>query len=143
MIGFGDAVGRYYTNYFNFSGRASRAEYWWPVLMQVIIYIGLVIILVMSISTNSASDDVGPVFWAVLIFMGLFWLVNIIPSYAVAARRFHDLDQTGWLVLVFVIANAIIGITAFAQIIWFAMPGTQGPNQYGPDPYGHDADIFG
>ena len=111
--------------------------------MQVIIYIGLVIILVMSISTNSASDDVGPVFWAVLIFMGLFWLVNIIPSYAVAARRFHDLDQTGWLVLVFVIANAIIGITAFAQIIWFAMPGTQGPNQYGPDPYGHDADIFG
>lgn len=145
MISFGEAVGRFYKNYFNFSGRATRAEYWWPVLMQFIVYACLVVAFLLSAGsdTYNASSDMGSGS-AVVIFAGiLFILLNIIPSYSVAARRFHDLDQTGWLVLVFVIANAFIFVSVFAQIIWFALPGTDGPNKYGPDPFGNDADIFG
>lgn len=145
MIGFGEAVTRFYGNYFKFSGRATRAEYWWPVLMQTIIYIGLIIVFVVMVGTdsNSSSDDIGGGPIVVMLAGLIFMLLNTIPSYAVAARRFHDLDQTGWLVLVFVIANAFIFVSVFAQLIWFAQPGTDGPNQYGPDPFGNEADIFG
>jgi uncharacterized membrane protein YhaH (DUF805 family) len=145
MIGFGEAVSRFYRNYFNFSGRASRAEYWWPVLMQTIVYIGLIIVffVMVEIGEQSVSENIGGGVATLLVAGLLFILLNIIPSYAVAARRFHDLDQTAWLVLVFVIANAFIFISIFAQLIWFAMPGTDGPNQYGPDPSGSEADIFG
>ncbi len=111
--------------------------------MQAIVYIALIVLLVSLIGINSGGDDIDPLSAIIMIIIGLFWLANIIPGYSVAARRFHDLDQTGWLVLVFVIANAIVGITAFAQLIWFAMPGTKGHNQYGPDPYGSNADVFG
>lgn len=145
MIGFGEAVGSFYKNYFNFSGRATRSEYWWPVLMQLIVYFGLVIAFILSAGSDTydAAGDmsIGP---AIVILAGiLFILLNVIPSYSVAARRFHDLDQTGWLVLVFFIANIFIFVSVFAQLIWFALPGTDGPNKYGPDPYGYDGDIFG
>jgi len=37
------------------------------------------------------------------------------------------------VVLVFTIANGIIGLTWFAQMIWYMVRGTNGPNKYGPD----------
>lgn len=144
MIGFGDAVARYYKNYFNFSGRATRSEYWWPLLMQLIVYLALVVAFLSSIGIeNSASDDMSGAPFAIILAGLLFMIFNTIPGYAVSARRFHDLDQTGWLVLVFVIANAFIVVSAFAQLIWFCIKGTDGPNKYGPDPYGYEADVFG
>ena len=145
MIGFGDAVGRFYKNYFDFNGRASRAEYWWPILMQLIVYAALIVAFILSAGneTYDSAGDISAVPMTLLVAAILFALLNVIPGYAVAARRFHDLDQTGWLVLVFVLLNAFIVVSVFAQIIWFCLKGTEGPNRYGPDPYGNDADIFG
>ena len=73
----------------------------------------------------------------------LFYLVNLIPGIAVKVRRFHDLGQTGWLVLVFWAVNLIVPFAEFGRMIWFAFQGEQGSNQYGPDPLANDADIFG
>jgi len=145
MISFREAVARYYRNYFNFQGRASRAEYWWPVLMQIGVYaiLAAAYFLLVNNETFMAPGDVPALPLGVVIIATLFVILNIVPSLSIAARRFHDLDQTGWLVLVFMIANAVIFVTVFAQIIWFALRGTLGANQYGPDPYGYDADIFG
>ena len=145
MIGFGDAVGRYYKNYFNFYGRATRAEYWWPVLMQLIVYAGVVAVIVIMVlmDTQDTAEDIDAGLIIAVLAGILFMVLNIIPSYSIAARRFHDLDQTGWLVLVFAVANAFVLVAGIAQMIWFAFPGTDGPNQYGPDPHGYDADIFG
>lgn len=145
MIGFGESVARFYKNYFNFEGRATRAEYWWPALMQLIVYICLMISFVLLIGQESygGSGDAPVGAFAVFGAGILFMLFNFIPSLSVAARRFHDLDQTGWLVLVFFVVNLFIFVAGLAQMIWFAFPGTQGPNQYGPDPYADNGDIFG
>ena len=145
MIGFGEAVSNFYRGYFDFSGRATRAEYWWPVLMQIIVYVALVAAYFLTVDMDAIQGpgDVPAIPMGVVLGGVLFLIINIIPSYSVAARRFHDLNQTGWLVLVFVVVNAFTFISAFAQLIWFAFPGTDGPNQYGPDPYGYDEDIFG
>ncbi|MEP3655501.1 MAG: DUF805 domain-containing protein [Litorimonas sp.] len=145
MIGFGEAIGLFYKNYVNFEGRASRAEYWWPTLMQIIVYVALFIAFALVVGFDEYEASGGNEA-AALALMGagfLFALVNLLPGIAVKVRRFHDLDQTGWLVLVFWGANIFIPLVEFARMIWFAFPGTDGPNQYGPDPYGYDADIFG
>lgn len=145
MIGFGEAIGLFYKNYANFEGRASRAEYWWPTLMQLIVYTALLIgfFLTIGVTEFQADRDLDGATIAIIGTGVLFALVNFLPGLAVKVRRFHDLDQTGWLVLVFWIVNIFIPVADFARLIWFALPGTQGSNQYGSDPYGYDGDIFG
>ena len=52
-------------------------------------------------------------------------------------RRLHDINQTGWIYLGLVIASVIpvIGfIASIAMIVIACIPGTKGPNKYGPDP---------
>ena len=75
-------------------------------------------------------------------------LALLIPHLAVGFRRLHDIDRSGWWVpaLAFVAFAALlasgwigIGIALVAVLVllaFFATPGTQGPNQFGPDPYG-------
>lgn len=144
MIGFGEAIALFYKNYVNFEGRSSRAEYWWTALYQIIVYSALAVAFFLLVGVeNFSSPENDAIFGGIAIAAVLFWLVNFLPGIAIQVRRFHDLDQTGWLVLVFFIVNAIISVSAFAQLIWFAVRGTDGPNKYGPDPYGYDADVFG
>ena len=145
MLSFGEAVALFYKNYVKFKGRSSRAEYWWSALFQIMVYTGLVvaIILVGGIDGNAPTSASGIAFSLILVAGAIFWLINFLPGISIQVRRFHDLDQTGWLVLVFVIANAFIGLTAIAQLIWFAVPGKEGRNKYGPNPYQSEADVFG
>ena len=56
----------------------------------------------------------------------IFSLVVLLPSVAVAVRRLHDLDRSGWWLL--------LGLVALVGIIWFCTKGTDRPNRFGPDP---------
>lgn len=144
MTGFVEAIGLFYKNYANFEGRSSRAEYWWPTLMQIVIYVTLAIIFfsLFGLDNLESTEDLDSVAVVILIVGFVFYLFNLLPGISVKVRRFHDLDQSGWLVLVFWFANLFIGVVEFARMIWFAFPGINGSNQYGPDPYGYDTDIF-
>jgi uncharacterized membrane protein YhaH (DUF805 family) len=151
-VGFFQAIKLFYKRTFDFQGRSPRSEYWWAILYQLILFflvifvLGAIVGIVMGVQGEStvaiedAGENVGIIALAVLV------LIHLISNIALAVRRFHDLDQTGWLVLVFNIAGNIplIGLLVFAgQLIWYAMPGTVGANQYGPDPLrGDQADIF-
>jgi len=130
----------------NFEGRSSRAEYWWVQLFQIIVYVCIVVSFITLAGSDiydSADDVSGPV-WGIIGAGVLFMLANIIPSLSLSVRRFHDLDQTGWLVLLFFVANLFTsGLAGLAEMLWFIVRGTDGPNKYGPDPYGYDADVFG
>ncbi len=150
MVGFGEAISLFFRNYVNFEGRASRAEFWWSALFQIIVYISIFILAVIAQAFlgSPATDGYSSPAAIMMISMAIFYLICWLPRLSIKVRRFHDLDQTGWLVLVFILANAFVIFSWFAQMIWFAMPGTQGPNQYGSnhygkDPFGFDADIFG
>jgi len=149
MLSFGEAVRAFYKGYTDFDGRAQRSAYWWVQLYSILSYGVLGTALIMGMgglsSLNENNSEFGPV--AILALLGLlaFILVNILPNIALQVRRFHDLGQTGWLVLVFMLLGwlPLIGtFTAIANIIWFIMPGTHGPNQYGPDPLLSQAEAF-
>ncbi|MEE4200185.1 MAG: DUF805 domain-containing protein [Erythrobacter sp.] len=60
----------------------------------------------------------------------LLGLALIVPGLAVQVRRFHDQDKTGWLVLLGFIP--IIG--GLIVLVFMLLPGTDGPNRFGPDP---------
>jgi len=73
-------------NYFNFKGRASRSEFWF-------FYLFLLIGYAISICT---------MFISIKLFIGIisiFVLAMIIPSLAVTVRRLHDINKSGWFIL--------------------------------------------
>lgn len=96
-------------NYAKFSGRARRSEYWYFMLFNVI---------------------VGTVIGFIGLFFGirgglqeLYQLAVFIPFLAVAIRRMHDVNKSGWYIL----------IPVYGFILCF-IDGTKGVNRYGEDP---------
>jgi uncharacterized membrane protein YhaH (DUF805 family) len=113
-MGFGDAIKSGFSNYVNFSDRASRSEYWYWVLFVILAEI------VTSIIDYAISYQVTT---------SLFGLAVLLPGIAVAIRRLHDLDRSGWWV--FLVCIPLIG--AIILIVWYCSKGTEGPNRFGPD----------
>ena len=162
MLSFGEAVRRFYGNYTNPEGRAQRSAYWWVVLYRSIMITVFGIVMLMADGGREFFEGFAEaptleeltVIWTDLGFSGkaagyclvAFSLVNVLPNIMLNIRRFHDLGQTGWLVLVFFLASAyppIAVLASIANFIWFALRGTEGQNPYGQDPLSSHADDFG
>ncbi len=114
-MGFGQAISAGFSNYVNFSDRACRSEYWYWILF----------IIIAEIVTGAIDVTLGVQF-----VTGIFGLVTFLPGLAIAIRRLHDLDRTGWWVLLGLIP--LIGWIIL--LIWYVTKGTDGPNRFGPDP---------
>ncbi len=135
-----------FKRYFDFSGRSRRMEYWSFVVLVLLVYIVLVgIMMAGGLSLAALSGDpaaaaeleMGPVFYLGAGLLALFGLAVIIPSIAVVVRRFHDRDMSGWWYLGFIVASMIpfVGfIASIALLVLMFLPGTPGPNRFGPDP---------
>ena len=102
--------------YTDFSGRSRRKEYWFFVLGVWIVMIALSIIEGILGLTGMIGGAYGPL-------TALFYLGVLIPLIAVAIRRMHDQDRSGWWIL-FPIVN----------IVFLFLDGTKGANRFGPDP---------
>ena len=116
-MGFGQAISSGFSNYVNFSGRSCRSEYWYWILF----------IIVADIVAGAIDYAIG-----IQVVTGLFGLATILPNLAVAIRRLHDLDRTGWWIFIGLIP--LVGWIIL--IIWYCTRGTAGPNRFGPDPLG-------
>jgi len=114
-MGFGEAIQTGFSKYVNFSDRAIRSEYWYWVLFVVII----------AIVTGVIDNVTG-----IPITNPIFALATLLPGIAVSVRRLHDMDRSGWWVLLGLIP--LIG--GIILIVWFCMRGTVGVNRYGDDP---------
>jgi uncharacterized membrane protein YhaH (DUF805 family) len=58
-------------------------------------------------------------------------LVLLWPTLAVSIKRWHDRDKSGWWVLIVLVP--VVGWIA-AIIANGCLPGTRGPNRFGPEP---------
>lgn len=93
-VSFFEAVSLYYSNYANFSGRASRSEYWFVALYSFIFGIGF---SVLALSTGTIDPYTGAPQGNGLV-SAIYWiwiLVNFIPSLSVLWRRLHDVNKSG------------------------------------------------
>lgn len=125
---FVDAVKSVYRKYFTFSGRAARSEFWWYMLFMLLMNIALAIVF------GDNTTVTGPGYLEVYSrsdLVGDLWnLFNLIPTLAVASRRLHDTDRSGWWQLLYMVP--LIG--AIVLIVWWVARGTPGQNRFGADP---------
>ncbi len=105
-----------------FGGRSRRKEYWYFVLFNLIVYVVLTMIDFL-LGTFSFSANVG-------LLSGIYSVAVIIPTLAVAVRRLHDIDRTGWWLLIGLIP--VIG--TIVLIVFHVTDSTPGNNRYGPNP---------
>ena len=98
--------------YATFNGRAGLSEYWWFILFLTLgnlVFSGLDSYL----GTTAGFMHQGNIEIKTSLFNGIFSLLTFIPSIAVAARRLHDVNKSGWWQLLML---TIIGI--FPLVYW-------------------------
>lgn len=107
---FGEAIQICFKKYVDFSGRASRPEFWWFALFCFLV----------AFVTSMIAEALA----------GLAVLGLILPYLAVGARRLHDTDKPAPLLLI----GLIPYLGGIALLILFALPPDPGSNRYGPPP---------
>ena len=117
-MNFAQAVRRNLTTaaYVDFSGRASRSEYWWFYLFTGLVSLGLGL-LVGSLGDTPAA-----------LLLGLLPIGLIIPGLATLIRRMHDSGRSGWWLLTALIP--VLGVISL--LVLTLLPSTPGANRYGP-----------
>ena len=105
-----------------FGGRARRKEYWYFVLVNIII---TVVLAVIDGVTGTFISEAG-----MGLTSGIYTLAVLIPATAVSVRRLHDTDRSGWWLLVGLIP--LVG--AIVLLVFMVQDGKPGENRYGSDP---------
>ena len=157
-MGFIEAVKTVLGKYATFSGRARRAEFWWFFLFVVIAE--MITALIDSLLWTPVIDPTTNVMTQPQWITGLFSLLVLLPTLAVAARRLHDINRSGWwqflgyaAALAAVALMALIAASAgwavtpaivwpmalpfiawVVLLVWYCKRGDVGANRFGPDP---------
>jgi uncharacterized membrane protein YhaH (DUF805 family) len=127
-------------NYFRFTGRARRAEYWsytllWLLLLTAcMIADGFLSALLLGAAT-AGEPEFAP------LLSGILFVYSIIPGIAITVRRLHDQDMSGWLWLI----NFVPYIGPLILFILMFFDSRREANKHGVSPkYGamQTADIF-
>ena len=158
--------------YADFSGRSRRMEFWMWQLFNFIVYIGFMVLgmvllgggMMMVAGDPNAAATAGGGALILFALYAIYGLAVIIPSIAVAVRRLHDTNRSGWWILLpivpYIVMVAGIGgaaaspdaaasggaivmlgmaalvVTALVLLVFYLLEGTKGPNRFGPDPKG-------
>lgn len=118
---------------FSFQGRLNRAKFWLINIGVVVVEMIIFAVLFGGTATTMADPDQALAAMSginavivVIVSVIAFWI-----SLAVAVRRFHDRNKSGWWVLI-VLVPVIGGLWYLIECGF--LKGTTGPNNYGPDP---------
>ena len=95
-----NALATYKPEVFTLQGRLSREHYTLYIVVGTLLFLLSFIPFFIAIPNMDAGQDF-PVIPALLV--GLAGLVYVVMGAVFAIRRLHDLDKTGWLILVMVI----------------------------------------
>ena len=119
QVGFVESLALFFKNYLNFSGRSGPSAYWWYLLWSLIFTI--LFAQIDSLALDISAEDL-------FSLSSAFALITLIPSISLSFRRLHDIDKSGWWLL---ISLTIIGIPVL--IYWAIKAGDRQENSYGAD----------
>ena len=149
----------FFTNYFDFSGRASRGEFWWAYLAFIIA----------SILVSIVDAVIGGIFYGITgsdfllnsgFLVNVLSLATLIGWVSLTARRLQDYGRTGWwqlgylsvipttilwvsfalangpvlllfLSIIFTLATIVLYILI---LVWLILPPTEDENRWGRNP---------
>lgn len=113
-VDFQSAIRLQIENVTNFEGRASLSAYWWYALALAIVD---VVLFIFSIAIGSV---------ALSLLVGLVLFVAGLSALSVGARRLHDTDKSGWLLLL-----GLIPFGGLIVLVLLVLPGTPSQNRFG------------
>lgn len=113
-VGFGEAIRLFFVNYVNFTGRASRSEYWWVFLFAAIV--GFVVGLIDGLLDTQ-------------VFAIIVELAFLIPSLSLCIRRLHDIGKKWTWILM-----GLIPLVGQIILIVYYCRESDNDNQWGPRP---------
>jgi len=143
-----------FQKYFDFTGRASRSEFWW---FHLFLVLGSGAFLYIDAKVFGTAQNIDP-------FSALFSLLTFFPAISVRARRLHDINFSGWwqvlpflgllilapgfynyfiisvraigaLMALSVVGGVVVFFGGFVLlVIWFCLPSTDGANRFGEPP---------
>jgi uncharacterized membrane protein YhaH (DUF805 family) len=108
----------------DFSGRSSRREYWMFTLVLLIIAFVLGVLDGVMLGVMDYSQ--GETEAQFLTLGNAYSLVTLIPSISVSVRRLHDIDKSGWWLLL-----CLTGIGILLIIYWACLDSDEDENRYG------------
>lgn len=127
-MSFTEAIRAVLSKYATLSGRAARPEYWWWVLFIVLLNIVTRLVdggvIAPALGFERFEHDAGQPL-SLIAAVALF-----LPGLCVSARRLHDIDRSGWWLLVAFIP--LLGVLLL--LYWVTRPGTSGSNRFGAPP---------
>lgn len=128
-------------------GRINRKPYWLAALLLFAV---------------SIAVQLGVYFASNMQVMMIVGLIFMWPSFALAVKRAHDRNKTGWMPAIFfalvlavnymqlaglhedafgkpslvfgTVSVVFLGFAIYGFVVWGCLRGTTGPNRYGPDP---------
>ena len=128
-----------YLKYFSFSGRLNRKPYILRSMAATFLPVTLAIVLfyVFAGGFKTGLDYLHrDLLWLHVVLHSLLIILAIVVGFSLGVRRCHDLDKSGWWLL--------LGIMPYINIAWglymICRRGTVGPNRYGNDPVCDDFD---
>lgn len=102
---FGESIQTCFSKYADFTGRASRSEYWWWFLF----------VFLATMAASVVNDKIS----------ALFSIAVLLPGLAVGTRRLHDIDKSGWFQLLF-----LIPLIGWIILIYWATQEGKEPNRF-------------
>lgn len=137
---FSQSIKSVFSKYATFSGRASRSEYWWFVVLNILISVvvyGLACSSMPPVDTTVITEPGGYYMavmdaipgWAYTV-MSIYSLAILLPSLAVAVRRLHDTGRGGGWIFI----NLVPIIGGIWYFILTVLPSQPEPNRFGEEP---------
>ena len=117
-MNFLQSVSACFNKYLTFNGRASRSEFWWFYLFSTLM--------------SWTASTVGKLTLGMGLELGstiastILQIAFLLPWLAVASRRMHDIDRSGWWILIM-----FTGIGIILLIYWWAKKGNFRENTFG------------
>ncbi|GEO83573.1 MULTISPECIES: DUF805 domain-containing protein [Alphaproteobacteria] len=104
------------SKYATFTGRAARSEFWWFALFVLLV--------------NIATGFIDSAVFGGQVLNTLAGLALLVPQLAVGVRRLHDIDRSGWWLLL-----ALVPVIGWIVLLYFNIqPSQPGDNRFGPQP---------
>jgi uncharacterized membrane protein YhaH (DUF805 family) len=119
IMTFRESISTCFSKFADGQGRATRSEFWYFYLFYVVVWLAVKVIEGPILYTA----NIGIFFLMLPIALSIALFVLMIPNIAAAVRRMHDVDKSGWFVLI-----------PIYNLVLLATPGTVGPNRFGPNP---------
>ena len=129
-MNFSQSVKSVFSKYATFTGRASRSEYWYFTLFNIIasaVLIGLSTII--GAAAGGSDGAIGGLLVGYALYF-IYFLAVLLPTLAVTVRRLHDTNNSGWLILI----GLVPCIGNVVLVVFMILQGTDGENKYGNIP---------